>query len=97
MFLSVPSIDDGASLAYYSVPGNNGGPTVERLIDDVCDRLGLVRRLTIGGQTRGRGRDKWGGGEKVVYALEEVWIANDGRADGESTLLSYPSIILFQR
>lgn len=57
--------------------------TAESLVEDICDRMGLIRRLTIGGETKGKGRDKWGGGEKVVYGIEEVWDSAGGAPEGE--------------
>jgi hypothetical protein len=77
--VSVPSIPDGSTLAVYVLPWS----TAESLIEDICDRMGLIRRLTIGGETKGKGRDKWGGGEKVVYGIEEVWEAAEGESEGE--------------
>ncbi|KAL7410280.1 hypothetical protein BDY24DRAFT_186432 [Mrakia frigida] len=68
-FLSVPSIPDYSTLAVYALPTT----TAESLVEEVCERMGLVRRMTIGGETKGKGREKWGGGERVEYALEEVW------------------------
>lgn len=54
------------------------------LIEDVCERLGLMRRFTLGGETSTRGRDKWGGGgERIVYGLEKVW-TNEAGSEGQS-------------
>lgn len=79
-FLSVPSISDGSTLAVYLLPWS----TVEAVIEEVCERMGLVRRLTIGGETKGKGRDRWGGGERVEYGMEEVWTAKGGK-EGEQS------------
>ena len=78
-FLSVPSIPDRSTLAVYVLPWT----TAESLVEDICERMGLIRRLTIGGETKGKGRDKWGGGERVVYGLEEVWVGSGGGSEGE--------------
>lgn len=77
-FLDVPTVPDHSTFALYCTPST----TAAAVIEDVCSRHGLIRRLTIGGETKGRGRDKWGGGEKVEYALEEVW-TNDAEEEGE--------------
>lgn len=59
-------------------------------MDQICDRFDLIRRMTIGGETRGRGRDKWGGGEKVEYGIEEVWLDTLGKERRSS--VSYVSL-----
>ena len=78
----MPSVPDQTTLAVYALPWM----TAESLVEDICDRMGLIRRLTIGGETKGKGRDKWGGGEKVVYGLEEVWDAERRRGGHEGEL-----------
>lgn len=84
-FLSVPSIPDHSTLAVYALPTS----TAETVVEEVCERMGLIRRMTIGGETKGKGREKWGGGERVEYGLEEVWEpkAKSGKKEGESKSL----------
>jgi hypothetical protein len=67
--------------------------TTEQLIEDVCKKHGLIRRLTMGGETKGRGRDKWGGGEKVEYGLEEVWMDESGE-EGKPSLETSSYLVL---
>lgn len=54
-------------------------------MEEVCEKMGLIRRMTIGGETKGKGREKCGGGERIQYGLEEVWEAkgSKGKKEGE--------------
>lgn len=73
-FDRVPSIPDGSTHICRCLPWW----TVEHLIEHLCERHSLIRRLTLGGETRSRGRDRWGGGTRVDYAIEEVWADEHG-------------------
>lgn len=83
-FASIPSIADGSTHVVRCLPWS----TAATLVEDVCDRHGLVRRLTLGGETRSRGKDKWGGGTPVEYVLEELWADGRGLEREQAPLIS---------
>jgi len=86
-FDHVPSIPDGSTHVVRCLPWW----TAETLVEHLCERHGLIRRLTLGGETRSRGKDRWGGGTRVEYRIEEVWADRHGRERRYPSRLSVPA------